>query len=313
MPFEKMHSLHKHIDELILFANQEPLATSPQSTDPEVTAAQALRCMSIVKLNRFVSFLQKEQSPVSNVDPTPKYSARIKLHRYSAFSDIPVFTKRYCDLKQAPSNLDLGFVDDLVQWLTSCACDQTSHIQTSEANNSFSSTSTSTPTPTNHPSTNPPTLPFTKHESSLLCLTSALTIAHAFKSLPYPTPSPPPNQNFSQTHPPPIPRTLPSFACCAMQSAYALLMVCNQAWAMQTTGATILQVDASTHDHSLCGGALGPQPSKLLAQCERGLYSLLGTLENYAVAAEAIGGMRGELFLFSFALLPFGMFASWFF
>ena len=38
-------------------------------------------------------------------------------------------------------------------------------------------------------------------------------------------------------------------------------------------------------------------PRKLLAQCEQGLYSLLGTLDNYALAFEAIRGMRGMLSL----------------
>lgn len=230
-------------------------------------------------------------------DQTPECSARIKLHRYSAFSDIPVFTKRYCDLKQAPSNLDLGFVDDLVQWLTSCACDQ-SQPQPPDSSNLPSTPSSSTDHLTDP--VNPTTLPFTKHESSLLCLTSALTIARAFESLPYPVPSPPTKSatnNTNQT----IPRTLPSFACCAMQAAYALLMVCNQAWAMQSTGAMILQVDHSSHGHyhqESCNGSNGggnaTQPAKLLAQCEQGLYSILGTLENYSVAFEAIAGMRGE-------------------
>lgn len=62
-----------------------------------------------------------------------------------------------------------------------------------------------------------------------------------------------------------------------MQGAYALLMVCNQAWAMQT-GA----MPATQH------------PQKLLAQCEQGLYSILNTLDNYAIAFEAIRGMRGQ-------------------
>jgi hypothetical protein len=62
-----------------------------------------------------------------------------------------------------------------------------------------------------------------------------------------------------------------------MQGAYALLMVCNQAWAMQT-GA----MPATQH------------PQRLLAQCEQGLYSILNTLDNYATAFEAIRGMRGE-------------------
>lgn len=35
-------------------------------------------------------------------------------------------------------------------------------------------------------------------------------------------------------------------------------------------------------------------PQKLLAQCEQGLYSILNTLDNYAIAFEAIRGMRGQ-------------------
>jgi hypothetical protein len=61
-----------------------------------------------------------------------------------------------------------------------------------------------------------------------------------------------------------------------MQGAYALLMVCNQAWAMQTGAMPTTQ-----------------HPQMLLAQCEQGLYSILNTLDNYATAFEAIRGMRG--------------------
>lgn len=70
-----------------------------------------------------------------------------------------------------------------------------------------------------------------------------------------------------------------------MQAAYALLMVCNQAWAMQTGAMPVTQ-----------------HPQKLLAQCEQGLYSILNTLDNYATAFEAIRGMRGEFSLMQRAL-----------
>jgi hypothetical protein len=194
----------------------------------------------------------------------------------------------------------MGFVEDLAEWLTSCACDQPQSSQKApggpEANNLLAADSSE---PFDDPccaqsaqKKKSITLPFSKHESSLICLAAALNIAQAFEALPYPPPEASPNgatninnqlSNFqlspSSLHSASTPRTLPSFACCAMQAAYALLMVCNQAWAMQT-GA----MPATQH------------PRKLLAQCEQGLYSLLGTLDNYALAFEAIRGMRGMSF-----------------
>jgi hypothetical protein len=193
----------------------------------------------------------------------------------------------------------MGFVEDLAEWLTSCACDQPQSQSSQkapggpEANNLLAADSSE---PFDDPccaqsaqKKKSITLPFSKHESSLICLAAALNIAQAFEALPYPPPEASPNgatninnqlSNFqlspSSLHSASTPRTLPSFACCAMQAAYALLMVCNQAWAMQT-GA----MPATQH------------PRKLLAQCEQGLYSLLGTLDNYALAFEAIRGMRG--------------------
>jgi hypothetical protein len=213
---------------------------------------------------------RKSSSPIMVV-ANSMGSARIKIHRYSAFSDLPVFTKPYCDLKQAPTNFDMGFVEDLAEWLTSCACDQQSHPSSNIAvDQSPSSEPSGTCCENNY--SNSITLPFSKHESSRICLASALNIAQAFEALPYP---PTDDVNLAPNS---VPRTLPSFACCAMQGAYALLMVCNQAWAMQTGAMPVTQ-----------------HPQKLLAQCEQGLYSILNTLDNYATAFEAIRGMRGKL------------------
>jgi hypothetical protein len=204
----------------------------------------------------------------------------------------------------------MGFVEDLADWLTSCACDQQPQSTTQQRTSSLETNSSSLATDPSDPccaqseqKKKSITLPFSKHESSRICLAAALNIAQAFEALPYPPPEAEANpnnplSNFQfqsssllsqhQQSASSTPRTLPSFACCAMQAAYALLMVCNQAWAMQT-GA----MPATQH------------PRKLLAQCEQGLYSLLGTLDNYALAFEAIRGMRGMSFSLFFLPLVY--------
>jgi hypothetical protein len=217
-----------------------------------------------------VRSIQKTHSSPIVVVANSMGSARIKIHRYSAFSDLPVFTKPYCDLKPAPTNFDMGFVEDLAEWLTSCACDEQSHASSNVPLDQFSPPELSGLVYDENCSNNI-TLPFSKHESSRICLASALNIVQAFEALPYPP------THDGNLEPNSVPRTLPSFACCAMQAAYALLMVCNQAWAMQTGAMPALQ-----------------HPQKLITQCEQGLYSILNTLDNYATAFEAIRGMRGK-------------------
>lgn len=73
------------------------------------------------------------------------------------------------------------------------------------------------------------------------------------------------------------PRTMPSFACCAMQSAYALLMVYHKTKSMYPENDTT---------NLLVGN--------LLVGLQQGLGSISATLENYAAAFEALSGMRGE-------------------
>lgn len=51
-PVQQMQELHTRIDGLITFAGGRTHEVTLQTTDPEATAAQALGCMSIVKLNR---------------------------------------------------------------------------------------------------------------------------------------------------------------------------------------------------------------------------------------------------------------------
>lgn len=132
----------------------------------------------------------------------------------------------------------------------------------------------------------PPTnFPFSSHQSAKICLKSALAIAHAFDELPFPNPTGTvplgPVLFLSPTSTIVCPRTMPSFACCAMQCAYALLMVHQKT-------KTLYGVDHPA-------GAAPPfVVNSLLARLQQGLTSIYGTLANYATAFEALGGMRGE-------------------
>lgn len=66
MPVQKMQDLHTLIDNLIVAADQTPVDTAPTPTDPEGTAARALHCLSVVKLNRSVLQSPPTVSPQLN-------------------------------------------------------------------------------------------------------------------------------------------------------------------------------------------------------------------------------------------------------
>ena len=52
LPHVRMQELHERIDHLVEYASGKPHEGSGQTVDAEATAARALRCMSVVKLNR---------------------------------------------------------------------------------------------------------------------------------------------------------------------------------------------------------------------------------------------------------------------
>ena len=52
VPSQEMQDLHSRIDSVVTLTNDGTHPELGQTTDPEATAARALRCMSIVKLNR---------------------------------------------------------------------------------------------------------------------------------------------------------------------------------------------------------------------------------------------------------------------
>ncbi|TIA36740.1 hypothetical protein D6C78_05216 [Aureobasidium pullulans] len=253
----RMQELHNTIEPLIAQANTWT-DIKPVSTDPEAMIAYSLKQMSKIKLN----------------------SARIKLHRYSAFFDIPVFSEKHCDLKKSepflpPSSSTTSDPLDTTALTNSpspqsCGCSSSSSLPlqlptltSSSVSPPNSTSSASTMTEYLHP------FPFSSHDSSRLCLNSALAIAAAFSVLPLP----------SATGPL-LPRTMPSFACCAMQSAYALLMVYHRTWVL-------------CHQQEQADGR--EKAEQLLDRCEAGLRAILEALGNYSVAFEALGGMRDQI------------------
>ncbi|KAI1265880.1 hypothetical protein F5Y18DRAFT_426396 [Xylariaceae sp. FL1019] len=227
----------------------------------EAVLAHALRCMSRIKLN----------------------SARIKVHRYIAFFDVAVFTGKHCDLTSLPKR---ETDDSMPRQLQSCCTTQLSSPPSaySHSNGSGSPAASDGSSPAGHVLSHASVadFPFSSHESSRICLKSALNIAESFDALPYPNPS-------GQLCETPIylgagstfitPRTMPSFACCAMQCSYALLMVKDRTESMyaNSNGQSAALVD------------------NLRDRLQQGLYSVLATLENYATAFEALGGMRDQV------------------
>ncbi|KAK6828024.1 hypothetical protein PG987_011365 [Apiospora arundinis] len=264
--YQRMMELETFLEPLITESEQWVLncsMTQPVNND-EAVVAHSLRCMARIKLN----------------------SARIKVHRYCAFFDAPIFSGKHCDLK-AISDKDKA-TPELMLW-PSC-CDKRSpsspasshHTATSSSPTRSSSSNNHSQMGRAYQSSLALIFPFSSHQSAKICLKSSLNIAQAFDALPYPNPS-------SRLCDPPCylglrsnviaPRTMPSFACCAMQCAYVLLSVYEKTQATYPQGTTIN--DVLVND--------------LLGRLQQGMLSILATLENYGTAFEALGGMRDQI------------------
>ncbi|KAI0177483.1 hypothetical protein BJ166DRAFT_23817 [Pestalotiopsis sp. NC0098] len=264
--YQKMVELEILLEPLVTASeNSAPSCAPSQMVDQfELVVAQALRCMTRIKLN----------------------SARIKVHRYCAFFDLPVFPRKNCDLRPVQEkNQNDG--QDLRFWPSCCSTllnGASAHSNSSASASSPSHSMRSSPSDggQSHQSILTPVFPFSSHQSAKICLKSALSIAQAFDLIPYPNPT---NQGtdgpfyigpFSNVI---SPRTMPSFACCAMQCAYVLLMVHAKTQTMYSTW-------------SMESGSLA---NDLLSRLQQGILSILGTLENYGTAFEALGGMRDQI------------------
>jgi len=110
-----------------------------------------------------------------------------------------------------------------------------------------------------------------------------MNIAHSFRTLPYPQPIRPNDPlSFFPEMRNVAPRMIPVFACCAMQSSYALIMLSYKTKAMGSAG-------------SVGDGSREESAMKLLGQLGEGLQMILGAIKNYSIAYEALGGMSGQI------------------
>ncbi|CAJ2512439.1 Uu.00g054540.m01.CDS01 [Anthostomella pinea] len=280
--FNRMRELERLLEPLI--TKSESYTSSCSLTQPmdksEATLAHSLRCMSRIKLN----------------------SARIKVHRYCAFFDLAVFSGKHCDLTSTSERKADSPEPRQLQSCCTTTLDGALSVSSLSAESSSPRLSHSPPPHTNghmndhtnghangHTNGNSGfrqqsalAFPFTTHHSSKICLRSAFNIAEAFDFLPYPNPT-------GQLSDTPLylgpgstlitPRTMPAFACCAMQCSYALLMV----------------KDRTESAYPFTFGETGPLVDNLRDRLQQGLLSVLVTLDNYATAFEALGGMRDQI------------------
>ncbi|OOO13806.1 hypothetical protein OAory_01024010 [Aspergillus oryzae] len=133
------------------------------------------------------------------------HSAWIRLHRFRAFMDIPLFVEKHCDLTA---------INDKAPY--------------PEVSSNFETV-----------------FPFTEQQSSVRCLKSSLSVARAFRNLPRPQPSRSaggsgnhhspaagsldiPSAVSSTTLGATSPSALPYFKCTAMQASYSMFMLVHR-------------------------------------------------------------------------------------
>ncbi|GKZ28855.1 hypothetical protein AbraIFM66950_001106 [Aspergillus brasiliensis] len=264
--FERMQQLDAWASSVLAQSNLLPIL--PQSMacggEIELTTAQSIRAISRIKLS----------------------SAQIKVHRFRAFSDIPIFIKKHCDLTSAnssnamPSNAaknsrSQGGISNI-----GCSCSLEPFQQAPSENSSSSSSAASDVQ--QYPFMQG--FPYSIQHSAKMCLRASLLISRMFYSLPLPQPLLEECQTQQGLHmlPNQLPRTMPSFACCLMQGSYAMLMIYYKARVERRITPDI--------------GNDTPNPSdRLIEEIRKGLERIIATVTNYAIAFEALDGMRDEI------------------
>ncbi|KAJ5705780.1 hypothetical protein N7536_001469 [Penicillium majusculum] len=287
--FERMQQLDAWTQSVIAQAELLPLL--PQTSDfgdhNESITAQSIRAISRIKLSRFepinLSYLDQ-----TNKDP----SAQIKTHRFRAFSDIPLFIKRHCDLTAANPNNAPTTVSTKPAGLhnVTCSCSNLSSFERA-ASTEYMTPSDSSTSSDIHPEINSYApqysqypfaagFPYSTQQSAKICLQASLVISRMFHSLPVPQPLLDPQQQQGR----PLPRTMPSFACCLMQSSYAMFMIYYKA--------RVAKQLAPDSPHNENGG---DSTGQLIEELRQGLERIIGAVSNYSLAFEALDGMRDEI------------------
>ncbi|KZN88467.1 hypothetical protein EN45_070420 [Penicillium chrysogenum] len=269
--FERMQQLDAWTHSVIAQAELLPLL--PQRSDfgdhNESITAQSIRAISRIKLS----------------------SAQIKTHRFRAFSDIPLFIKRHCDLTAANSNSATTTVSAKPAGIhnLTCSCSNLTSFERA-ASTEYMTPSDSSTSSDIRPEINSYVsqygqypfaagFPYSPQQSAKICLQAALVISRMFHSLPVPQPLLNPQQQQGR----PLPRTMPSFACCLMQSSYAMFMLYYKA----RVAKQLAPEPENDHGRDSTG--------QLIEELRQGLERIIGTVSNYSLAFEALDGMRDEI------------------
>ncbi|GKZ37473.1 hypothetical protein AbraIFM66950_009023 [Aspergillus brasiliensis] len=233
---KRMTELDTQITSL-LFECRDKLSASqgPQPNCVDSVASSAMRSYAEIKL----------------------HSARIKLHRYCAFQDVPMFSEQPGLHPVSPANEDTkgsSSSRDTIM-LQRPASIQERGIQ----------------------------FPFSAHTSSVICVHAAMNVVTLLDSLPFPNPT----NDVSPTNLPyifqnyEVPRAMPTLISCAMQAGYTMLTLSCKTKPFVTK---VPDVDAG--DFPLAG---------LRNELEQSLRIVAKFLANHALAFEAIQRMRDEM------------------
>ncbi|KAF7628283.1 Zn(II)2Cys6 transcription factor [Aspergillus flavus] len=199
------------------------------------------------------------------------HSARIRLHRFRAFLDHPLFLGEHCGLTS------INRIDFL----------NSSHPLSPSRITKIHST-----------------FPFTEQESAAICLKSSLAVSRVFRHLTPPnlyyTDAPSDNEASPRSSTSRFcPRSLPYMACCQMQSFYALTMLLRR-----------VRTSLSSGDLQACYHLLSqPEPGSEVQDAERLVEELRNGLESLSasmiadVAFEGVVGMVQEIEGVCFATL----------
>ncbi|KAB8271903.1 hypothetical protein BDV30DRAFT_227796 [Aspergillus minisclerotigenes] len=198
-------------------------------------------------------------------------NARIRLHRFRAFLDHPLFLGEHCGLTS------INRIDFLN------ASHPLSPSRITKINSTF---------------------PFTEQESAAICLKSSLAVSRVFRHLTPPnlyyTDAPSDNEASPRSSTSRFcPRSLPYMACCQMQSFYALTMLLRR-----------VRTSLSSGDLQACYHLLSqPEPGSEVQDAERLVEELRNGLESLSasmradVAFEGVVGMVQEIEGVCFATL----------
>jgi hypothetical protein len=279
--YERMQQLDAWASSAIAQSNLLPMVPQSMGCGDEVeyTTAHSIRAIARIKLS----------------------SAQIKVHRFRAFSDIPLFIKKHCDLTAAnPNNMMTGDSASRVSKEQdgmaniSCCCSNMDSFRPPPSTSSDctgSASSSGSATSDYHsmvPFSFTSGFPYSSQHSAKVCLKASLTISRMFPSLPLPQPlyassgSNTPNQGPPSSPQKQLPRTMPSFACCLMQGSYALLMIFYKA--------TVEKQMSPGYGNESTNSA----SDRLIEEIRQGLERVIETVKNYAIAFEALDGMRGR-------------------